>query len=326
MSWKIQKLTLEEEQKILDLYVKENLSIIQIYKKTHINPATISNFLKKQNIPIVIGLKKTHPSMQEQQIIQQIINNKGSYAEIQRTIHKDYQTVKRYVKELKLKYDYHPYNKNLKHDFFSVIDSSEKAWLLGMLFTDGSVRQDKGFQIRLQLQLQDEEIIDKIMKLLNIDTGKRYDLRPKKHCVILEFCSERIFNDIQKYGIIPKKTYIIDKLYLELIPDQFHKDYIRGLFDGDGGLSFTGNIWEVSCDFTSHFRKTVEEFQLYIDKNINKDQHNKIKTTPSKSRCAWRGRQQVLKICSFLYEGASIYLNRKHQKYLWIKNTSVKNK
>lgn len=33
MPWKIQKLTLEEEQKILDLYVKENLSIIQIYKK-----------------------------------------------------------------------------------------------------------------------------------------------------------------------------------------------------------------------------------------------------------------------------------------------------
>lgn len=52
MPWKIQKLTLEEEQKILDLYVKENLSIIQIYKKIHINPATISNFLKKQNIPI----------------------------------------------------------------------------------------------------------------------------------------------------------------------------------------------------------------------------------------------------------------------------------
>ena len=126
-------------------------------------------------------------------------------------------------------------------------------------------------------------------------------------------------NFVIKHPIIaklafPNKTYITQQLYLDLIPEQFQKDYIRCLFDGDGGLSFTGKTWEVSCDFTSHFYNTVQEFQKYIDKHINKTCHNTITVTDGKSRCHWRGRQQVLKICSFLYDGATIYLNRKYQK------------
>ena len=324
MPWKIKPLTPTDEQNIINLYVQENLSITQIYNQTHINPPTIRHCLRCNNIPVVIGLKKTRPSIEEQKIIQDIINNKGSYAEIQRAINRDYATVKRYVESMGLAYDYHPYNKRLRHDFFTIIDTAEKAWLLGLLFTDGSVRKNKSFQIRLQLQLQDEDTIDMIMSWLNIDQGKHYDLRPNKECVVLEFCSQQMFVDLQKYGIIPNKTYKTNQLYLELIPEQFQKDYIRGLFDGDGGLSFTGNIWEVSCDFTSHFKTTVEQFQQYIDQKINKTQHNTIKTLPGKSRCLWRGRVQVLKICSVLYDGAAVYLKRKYEKYLWIKSTPVK--
>ena len=82
-----------------------------------------------------------------------------------------------------------------------------------------------------------------------------------------------MFEDLANYGIVPNKTYITNKLYLEKIPEQFQRAYIRGLFDGDGGISFTGNTNEVSCDFTSYFYETVEE---NIIKEINVDGGTKV--------------------------------------------------
>lgn len=159
------------------------------------------------------------------------------------------------------------------------------------------------------------------MQWLNIDTKKKYDRREGKETVGIEFLSENMYDQLQKYGIVPNKTYIVDRLYIDDIPEKFRRDYIRGLFDGDGILSFTENIAEVSCGFVSHFYNTAKEFQLVIDENIGKMEHNSIKTDDGKSRCSWRGRPQVLKILSWLYDDAEVYLPRKYQKYLWIKST-----
>ena len=269
-----------------------------------------------------MGLRKYIPSKEEIEIVRTIIENHQSYKDASKAINRDITIIKRIMEENNIVYDYRPYNKNLKHDFFSVIDSEEKAWLLGFLFTDGSVRKvGNSCQIRLSIQLLDEEIIDKIKKWLEIDTKTKYDKREKKECCGIEIASQKMFEDLANYGIVPNKTYVINKLYLEKIPKQFQRAYIRGLFDGDGGISFTGNTNEVSCDFTSYFYETVEEFQLFIDKQIGKEKHNKIAKMTNKSRCAWRGRQQVIKILSWLYDDSSVYLKRKYDKYLWIKST-----
>ena len=192
---------------------------------------------------------------------------------------------------------------------------------MGFLFTDGSVRRvGNSYQIRLSIQLKDEEIINKIKNWLNIDGKTHYDKRENKECCGIEFASKNIFDKIKKYGIIPNKTYETKQLYIEKIPLKYQKAYVRGLFDGDGGLSFTGGN-DVAVDFTSYYYQIVEQFQSYIDEHISKEQHNKIATNSSKSRCVWRGRLQVLKILDWLYEDATVFLKRKYDKYLWIKST-----
>lgn len=110
-----------------------------------------------------MGLRKYIPSKEEIEIVRTIIENHQSYKDASKAINRDITIIKRIMEENNIVYDYRPYNKNLKHDFFSVIDSEEKAWLLGFLFTDGSVRKvGNSCQIRLSIQLLDEEIIDKI--------------------------------------------------------------------------------------------------------------------------------------------------------------------
>lgn len=316
------RLSLQEQNRIIQLYTNNNLSIMQIAKQTHHKTQTVSKVLHNNGIEVNLGLRKYVPTEEEVRIVREIIENHQSYKDAAKAINRDIVIVKRIVNEHNIIYDYRPYNKNLRHDYFSNIDSAEKAWLVGFLFTDGSVRKvGNSYQIRLSIQIQDEEIIDKIKSWLCIDTKTKYDHRPGKECCGIEIVSKQMFDDLSKYGIVPNKTYITDTLYFDKIPKEFQRDYIRGLFDGDGGISFTGNIYEVSCDFSSHFYKTVEEFQLIIDNYINKLNHNKIYEDDSKSRCAWRGRQQVLKILSYLYDGSTVYLKRKYDKYLWIKST-----
>lgn len=248
------------------MYVDQNLSINQIIKILPYGLKLVRSVLNRNGIEIKLGLKKYKPTQEELNLIKRLVDNKESYHTIVKAIGKDFATVKRIIQENNLNYNYKPYNKNLKEDFFSNIDSSEKAWLLGFLYTDGSVRQKKNnYQIRLMIQIKDEPIIDRIISLLNIKNGKRYDLRKNKECVGFEFSSKQIFNDLGNYGIIPNKTFTNQHLFIEKIPEQFKRDYVRGLFDGDGGICFTGDLWETTLNFTAHFCSEVEEFQLYID-------------------------------------------------------------
>lgn len=316
------RLSLQEQNRIVYLYQNNNLSIQQISKQTHHQPSTVSKVLHNHGIDIGLGLRQYVPTAEEINIIKEILENHGSIKDAGKAINRDFTVIKRIIKENNLVYDYRPYNKNLQHDFFSIIDSEEKAWLLGFLFTDGSVRQvGNSKQIRLSIQLRDEEIIDKIKSWLNIDTKTLYDTRPGKECCGIEFTSSQIFDDLSNYGIIPNKTYITNTLSIEKIPKEFRRAYIRGLFDGDGIISFTGNIYEISCGFVSYFEENALEFQAYVDTALNKESHNKIHQEEHKFTCTWRGRQQVVSILSWLYDNANVYLKRKYDKYLWIKST-----
>jgi intein-encoded DNA endonuclease-like protein len=319
----MRKFSEEQEKEIIDLYCNQNVSIHQIVKKFHCRSEFIKDILTKNHVHVGVGLRKYQPTSEELNIIKKMIREHASIQEIKHKLHKDVTVISRIIKENNLQLDYIPVNRNLDHHFFDLIDSEEKAWLLGFLYTDGSVRNNNPhkYQIRLSIKISDEPIIDKIIQLLHLDNKKIYDNREGKECVGIEFRSEQIFNKVSEYGVIPNKTYSSTSLNIDKIPEHLQRHYVRGLFDGDGGLGFTGNIYDITCDFTAHYRSEVKEFQMFIDEQINKQIHNKIKTTESKSRCAWRGRQQVIKICSYLYDNSTIYLPRKKEKYLWIKST-----
>lgn len=96
--------------------------------------------------------------------------------------------------------------------------------------------------------------------MLGLDCKICLDRRENTECVYISFYSKRMFDDLSNYGIVPNKTYITDSLYLDKITEEFRRDYLRGIFDGDGTLSFTGRTNGATCGFVSYFRSTVEQF------------------------------------------------------------------
>jgi|GEM_PF-5190986 len=114
---------------------------------------------------------------------------------------------------------------NLNDEYFQKIDSPNKAYLLGLLITDGSVREVKNVY-KISLALKDKEALDFFSKEIAY-TGKIYG----KDFYRLEFTSKKMFGDLGKYGIVPRKTF---NARIKKIPKKFLYDYLRGVLDGDG--------------------------------------------------------------------------------------------
>ena len=146
-------------------------------------------------------------------------------------------------------------NKFIREDFFEIIDSEEKAYFLGLLFTDGNVSFDKNGkrspQIRLQLKISDIEILEKFRETLNINSNLIYDKRAKKESITLSIRNKKLADDLSKYGIVPNKTYLTKHLPKN-IPQELLCHFLRGLLDGDGSIYKETKSGKYRIDFCSY--------------------------------------------------------------------------
>jgi hypothetical protein len=135
---------------------------------------------------------------------------------------------------------------NVDHFYFSTIDKPEKAYILGLLLTDGWVRSDRP-EIGLQLTIEDRGIIERVKeewksgrRLLVLKknkfrgiNGKIYQSSPM---IRIAVTSVRMKEDLASYGVVPTKTRIV---WMPLLKN-YMSDLIRGIIDGDGTISYHG--------------------------------------------------------------------------------------
>lgn len=124
--------------------------------------------------------------------------------------------------------------------------------------------------------------------------------------------------DLINKGCLLNKT---DKLIYpneQILDRKFEKDFIRGLIDGDGSLIITNLNNDKHKDFELSFTGT-KDICLGILKYFNKDL-KLIQRHPERNSDNFSftigGNKQVINIVNNLYGNASIYLNRKYEKYL----------
>ena len=117
------------------------------------------------------------------------------------------------------------------HSYFSSIDTREKAYWLGWLWSDGNIRQrGKSYEIKIEIHKNDVYILEHFANA--VESNGRIII--KNNSAIFSVYSEEMFLDLNKYGIIPRKSYA--NIAPE-IPLTFAADFVRGVFDGDGYIS-----------------------------------------------------------------------------------------
>lgn len=203
-------------------------------------------------------------------------------------------------------------NRLLKEDYFENIDSPEKSYFLGLMFTDGYVARDKkeerAPQIGIQLKESDKEILELLKNEINSNSSLRYEKRKNRNnsgTFCLSFRSKKMAEDLSKYNIVPNKTYLVTQL---IIPDQYDIDFLRGIIDGDGSIYYSAGIWHVSI--TGHSEEILKQLRDYCDGLIGKPTHNTITTGRDVHKITWNG-MWASKLLKLLYYDGCCAIARK---------------
>ena len=204
-------------------------------------------------------------------------------------------------------------------NYFRIIDSEIKAYILGYLVADGSIeestrkdRPSKLVRLRFGCVTEDDEILKLIQREVAPDNKLRY-YQPKeqnhKQTTILQICDKELINDLRTlYNIHPRKTYKNDFNFPN-IPKKYERDFIRGFIDGDGSIgrhhfSMICNSEKFAIQIRDKFLEKIPELKSYIYKENRK-------YTDYWSLHFSMNLKVASKLYNYLYSGASVFLKRK---------------
>lgn len=203
----------------------------------------------------------------------------------------------------------------LNENYFERIDSSNKAYILGFLYADGSVYRTN---LSISLSIKDIEIIKFIRKELEFGGEFKIFKVNELDYVRLSITSKKLVNDLEKLGVIKNKTY--ESKSLPEIPNEYLPDMIRGFFDGDGSISSSksNNRAEEFClTFSSNIDVLEQVKNILLEKNISS---SKIRLRRKDSKFSGmleiKGSHNIEKFYNFVYNTNSFHLLRKYKRFL----------
>lgn len=211
--------------------------------------------------------------------------------------------------------------------YFKNIDSKLKAYFLGFIMADGSVEHGSSKTLRIKINNIDEDLLVKFLE--EIDSNhiiENHHYRKDKIFSQIRINNNYIFDDLGKYGIVVNKTFSVKTPDID---KNLLKFFYLGLWDGDGGISFSdykrsnGSIRREFKIYLTGTKENVYGFnKLLLDNNLVDKIYNTHSSSKSGNivRIGISGNKRIKRIMDFLYEDAEFYLSRKYKKYIKLCN------
>lgn len=111
------------------------------------------------------------------------------------------------------------------------------VYILGYFAADGTMIKNKRGAHYIEFWSTDKELIVNVKKILESKHKIAAFFRNKRQKKIyrIQIGSKEIFNDLLRHGFIPNKSKILKFPY---IPNNYLAHFVRGYFDGDGGVNY----------------------------------------------------------------------------------------
>jgi hypothetical protein len=192
--------------------------------------------------------------------------------------------------------------------------SKNGAYLLGLIFSDGHLNYDRGV-FQYVCKKDDVEIINFIKsELKSTHPIIFYTQKEKEYCRISITNKKLVQSIINKFSM-PNKNKSQNNLNIPNIDSILLSDFLRGVFDGDGSIWKSDNYCAGFCG--------GENFLLQIKELL----YNKIGvkfgfryrySENNKNSCSieTKGNINITKLYKFLYSIDSVFLKRKHAKFI----------
>ena len=207
--------------------------------------------------------------------------------------------------------------------FFKKINSEASAYFLGFLYADGNIQiKNNAYCVTLKLKSNDQYIIEKFRDIMSpsssvkITQNKNY---PNTYSYF-RVNQKEVCEQLISHGCMPNKSLILE--FPTTVPNELIHHFLRGYSDGDGCIyqnhfknkKTVNTIWKIisTKQFCGQVAKILkEQLDINCSQSLSRPQTNKITTVLSVG-----GNLQVRKVLDCLYQDATVYLPRKHEKYL----------
>lgn len=213
--------------------------------------------------------------------------------------------------------------RNVDQTFFERIDTEEKAYFLGFLYADG-YNSTEGNYFVVTLSAVDRDILTKMKKALKSDavikSRKGGAFKLDGEYITMQVNSKKMCGDLADKGCIQcKSDFIRFPFWLD---KSLWSHFVRGYFDGDGGFSkeigtdrSPGHIkYRANIVSNPQFIADLNEiFFEVLGKRFYILRYYKHKRT---EQLRIEGNRQVESFMSWLYQDATVFLDRKHRLYL----------
>lgn len=224
---------------------------------------------------------------------------------------------------------------NLNINYFDVIDTEEKAYWLGFIWSDGYIcirdRHNNGkldYEFKLSLSIVDKSHLEKFKKALNSDYEiKEYNynksnFKEGKEARLMIYNKHFCSNLVDNYNLKPRRKDI--EPILNRLPKNLYKHFIRGVFDADGSMTFyfinNGETKKSTVSFSCNEQLCIFINDVFIKEGLANTKVKLRKRHPDKDegceQLGFSGNIQVINILDWLYKDSTIYLDRKYEKYI----------
>lgn len=248
-------------------------------------------------------------------IIEDLYCNKNlSAKEVGKRVGLSEQTVLRYLKSKNLtRATGKTYKYTCNEAFFDIIDTEEKAYWLGVIFADGNVSTNSSGTGQLFISSIDKDWLLKFLEALNSTSPlyREFHKKYQKEIWKVHITSQKIFDSLNKLGVIPNKSLVIEfpNLREDLIPH-----FIRGYFDGDGCITICKYLpgkddVTLRSGICSGSKKFIEKLltHLPIKRKTISERKNLFQFMLSVN--------DSIKFAQYMYKDSTIFLQRKYDKF-----------
>jgi hypothetical protein len=228
-----------------------------------------------------------------------------SQAKIAKSINRSQGAIWKILKKNNINCRGKKFRKHKINELFFETWTSNMAYILGFITADGNVSKNS---LRIKIHKNDIEILEFIKS--NLGGGP---IRiSKENYIIADFNSIKLIESLKLYEVVPNKTA---KLKLNFdIPEIYIRDYIRGLFDGDGCVWLRPH--GISCEIVSASKNFMDKIFAFI--KVGKLRCRKYPNDLARNPqyiLTINKLKNILEFRDFIYHEDAFALKRKKEKF-----------
>lgn len=265
-----------------------------------------------------------------QQIVINLVHQGKTVSQIAKLLNRNATSVYSVVKRFNLN-PVKNFVNSVEHSFFDIIDSKEKAYLLGFFIADGCINTDtarsKG-RFSINQSEEDKEVVEAFKKYLKVPSeitiiNNQSGVKHRKLQYRLRWTSPHMRDTLAtKYSITNNKTKDTTfEFPIETIPKSLQSHFVRGFIDGDGYMGDNGETNNFSISIVGTSKNFLETIGDLVSKatgmsfNIYKNEGKTVTYYSLRWSCNRKNKlEKITKLQKYLYDKASIYLSRKKEK------------